>query len=581
MSGLDWKRPYPKGRYFILFLFCTIELSCSQFSPDQFKAIDKPSSVETTSITTRVINDDCQGGEKNCTCSVVENQIIDGDSYDIGRLNGGLGGTPENVFINGGSENIPLTCHTALYLHDNRPDWIAEFLSVQRQNSIGFGGRELFSAAYFQQTAGNVLTAYNHALSRGHQALINEGKSWLRAYWAFLALTAVQSNVSDYWHTLEDGLELGSIPGRGYGVAITGTRNYPSQLRGAGPQGIFLAIALNNPNRDFRRSLNVTPGVDGALRAFLRKVGYQLNSDGKVNLTSRNVTSEQVGLTDSERATLAGFIQSNGSQNLAEVLSYIAPYKLACNMTFLRTSQGTISWFGTSTQNGGSCSNSKGGPYSAVSVQPSQSAGHILVRVKIDNNPAPVTVRRSGSQICASSTQLSEECISIPGGNTVYEVSVGPSGTNCVSGNCTGGSPPPPSVTTTTLPAPPPPGGTPPPVGDLPPPPTQLVCGNNALCLQNGRFKVYGSFRNQFNGASGTMKVIPSSPIAGYIHFGDPQNIELMVKVVDFGGTFKVFYGQLTNLHFGLYVKDMQTGTVRTYSNTPGDCGGIDQDFFA
>jgi hypothetical protein len=53
-----------------------------------------------------------------------------------------------------------------------------------------------------------------------------------------------------------------------------------------------------------------------------------------------------------------------------------------------------------------------------------------------------------------------------------------------------------------------------------------------------------------------------------------------MFKVLDLGGVFKVFYGELTNLHFSITVRDLEHSTLRTYTNTPGDCGGIDENAF-
>jgi len=107
-------------------------------------------------------------------------------------------------------------------------------------------------------------------------------------------------------------------------------------------------------------------------------------------------------------------------------------------------------------------------------------------------------------------------------------------------------------------------------------------CHNSAttLCLDR-RYQVSLDWTNQFNGTSGSGRAIPSTQFTGYFSFGDPSNIELLVKILDFGGTVKVFYGELTNLQFTLTVTDTQAGTVKTYSNTPGDCGGIDQSAFS
>src|SRR5882724_1320287 len=99
------------------------------------------------------------------------------------------------------------------------------------------------------------------------------------------------------------------------------------------------------------------------------------------------------------------------------------------------------------------------------------------------------------------------------------------------------------------------------------------------LCLLGGRFNVQLAWQNQFDGSAGVGRAISATDVTGYFSFGDPANIELLIKVLDFGTAIKVFYGELTNLHFTLTVTDVQTGTVKTYGNTSGDCGGIDQSF--
>ncbi len=74
--------------------------------------------------------------------------------------------------------------------------------------------------------------------------------------------------------------------------------------------------------------------------------------------------------------------------------------------------------------------------------------------------------------------------------------------------------------------------------------------------------------------------MVPSTAYSGFLHFGDSTNFELMVKILDFNGSVKVFYGQLTNLRFYMYVKDTVTGIIKAYTNTSGDCGSIDQTAF-
>ena len=104
--------------------------------------------------------------------------------------------------------------------------------------------------------------------------------------------------------------------------------------------------------------------------------------------------------------------------------------------------------------------------------------------------------------------------------------------------------------------------------------------GPETLCLVGRRFRVEAAWENQFDGTQGRARVVPRSDAAGFFAFGDAKNVELMVKMLDFGDSVKLFYGQLTNLRFTLTVTDTRTGSVKAYTNGPNDCGAIDQDGF-
>jgi hypothetical protein len=100
------------------------------------------------------------------------------------------------------------------------------------------------------------------------------------------------------------------------------------------------------------------------------------------------------------------------------------------------------------------------------------------------------------------------------------------------------------------------------------------------LCLLNRRFRVQVNWENQFDGSSGGGSAIASTDSTGFFYFTDPSNYELIIKILNFGSVIKVFYGELTDLHFTITVTDTTNGTVKTYQNTPGDCGAIDANAF-
>jgi hypothetical protein len=115
-----------------------------------------------------------------------------------------------------------------------------------------------------------------------------------------------------------------------------------------------------------------------------------------------------------------------------------------------------------------------------------------------------------------------------------------------------------------------------------------IVCGGYpcqedvaTICLQGRRFRLQAGWMNQFNNELGFSRAIPRTDEAGFFSFGDPSNIELLAKVLNFGTAIKVFYGELTNLKFSLAITDMLgSSPANTYLNTPGDCGAIDQNAF-
>lgn len=101
------------------------------------------------------------------------------------------------------------------------------------------------------------------------------------------------------------------------------------------------------------------------------------------------------------------------------------------------------------------------------------------------------------------------------------------------------------------------------------------------LCLLSRRFQVQVTWANQFNGSSGRGGALVGTDSTGYFYFTDPTIYELIVKILAQNGVIKVYYGELTDLNFTITVTDTTTGDTKTYQNTPGDCGAIDEDAFA
>ncbi|HWM91191.1 MAG TPA: hypothetical protein VN493_10520 [Thermoanaerobaculia bacterium] len=92
------------------------------------------------------------------------------------------------------------------------------------------------------------------------------------------------------------------------------------------------------------------------------------------------------------------------------------------------------------------------------------------------------------------------------------------------------------------------------------------------LCMNGDRFVAEVSWRD-FQGKQGTGKAVSLSGDTGYFWFFDPNNVELMVKVLDgrgINGSYWVFYGALSSVQYTLRITDTVTGRVRTYQNPSG-----------
>jgi photosystem II stability/assembly factor-like uncharacterized protein len=96
-----------------------------------------------------------------------------------------------------------------------------------------------------------------------------------------------------------------------------------------------------------------------------------------------------------------------------------------------------------------------------------------------------------------------------------------------------------------------------------------------ALCLQGRRFQVEVAW-SDFNGNTGAGQTLPGNDETGSFWFFDPNNTELVVKVLDgrlLNNHFWVFYASLTNVAYTLTVTDTATGAVRIYKNPLGHFG--------
>lgn len=97
------------------------------------------------------------------------------------------------------------------------------------------------------------------------------------------------------------------------------------------------------------------------------------------------------------------------------------------------------------------------------------------------------------------------------------------------------------------------------------------------LCLLEDRFEIEVTWKD-FAGNQGAGRSARLAADSGSFWFFNPENVELVVKVLDgraINGNFWVFYGALSNVEFSIAVTDTLTGEVKTYRNPSGSFASV------
>ena len=99
---------------------------------------------------------------------------------------------------------------------------------------------------------------------------------------------------------------------------------------------------------------------------------------------------------------------------------------------------------------------------------------------------------------------------------------------------------------------------------------------SSTLLLSQNRVGVSVTWRNQYDGSTGTGTAIPVSDVFGFFAFSDQANPEVFVKVLDFGPQVPLllFYGGLTSLEYQLTFHNRCTGQDVLKSKAPGAFDG-------
>ena len=98
------------------------------------------------------------------------------------------------------------------------------------------------------------------------------------------------------------------------------------------------------------------------------------------------------------------------------------------------------------------------------------------------------------------------------------------------------------------------------------------IQGPNTLCLTEGRFRVEVEWQTSV-GEDGAGFAVPQTDDTGAFWFFSPNNIELLVKVLDgrhINDHFWVFFGGLSDVEYKITVSDSETALCREYLNVQG-----------
>ena len=112
---------------------------------------------------------------------------------------------------------------------------------------------------------------------------------------------------------------------------------------------------------------------------------------------------------------------------------------------------------------------------------------------------------------------------------------------------------------------------------------TGCVAFGGTLCLNQKRFAVTAQWTTP-DGQTGNGTAVAVTPDTGYFWFFSPNNVEMIVKVLNgcgFDQSYWVFAGGLTNVNVVMTVYDTQTGATKTYTNPQGTAFAPIQDITA
>ncbi|HQR46547.1 MAG TPA: NHL repeat-containing protein [Thermoanaerobaculia bacterium] len=106
--------------------------------------------------------------------------------------------------------------------------------------------------------------------------------------------------------------------------------------------------------------------------------------------------------------------------------------------------------------------------------------------------------------------------------------------------------------------------------------PQTLAATPQSLVFSSGRVSVNVDWRNQYSGETGRAFGLPKADQYGFFYYTDPNNPEVFVKVLDFGGGGALcFVGGLTDFYYKVTFTVVRTGQQLVFEKPAGEYIGF------
>ena len=348
----------------------------------------------------------------------------------------------KDLFANGGSQNIGLSCRVVKYRKDKDSKWIEGYCDTQLSGDIGIGGTEANSGMYDSVTIGNLIVAKFLAHQFGHSVVENKIGDLLRRKLGLQTLMAQKQPVLN-WHSIfydefstgkDVDITIKADNPSGPGTNFICNRIYGNGGAGScdGVQHTFLAILYDMPDRKNAWKYSTDAGHSGRpVCAPFHEMHLDIEQDGHVDLARYTVSPEFFGFDSVTQFQGRQFLESNGTRYLNELISWNKDSTFDCDLWILRTKYGiTVANIHADGSETRVCSGTKGGSIPIATLEGTTS--HTVSRITHQNSPEAAWVYRSGPNhdggfVCEKSDQRPEKCVALATGwnnsdDVIYEL---------------------------------------------------------------------------------------------------------------------------------------------------------------